>query len=48
MINAGGRRMMRSIMIDLDSTSQLNDEKLTALVDTYFSQDLKSWLSKTS
>lgn len=46
MINAGGRRMMRSIMIDLDSTSQLNDEKLTALVDTYFSQDLKSWLEQ--
>ncbi len=46
MINAGGRRMMRSIMIDLDSTSQLNDEKLTALVDTYFSQDLNSWLEQ--
>lgn len=46
MINAGGRRMMRSIMIDLDSTRQLNDEKLTALVDTYFSQDLKSWLEQ--
>lgn len=46
MINAGGRRMMRSIMIDLDSTRQLNDEKLTALVDTYFSQDLNSWLEQ--
>lgn len=46
MINAGGRRMMRSIMIDLDSTASLNDEQLEAVTEKYFDSDVASWLDQ--
>lgn len=44
MINAGGRRIMRSIMIDLDSAASLDDESLDSIVNTYFQQNTDEWL----
>jgi len=46
MINSGGRRMMRSIMLDLDSAKQLDEEALKPITESFFDQDLKTWLKE--
>lgn len=45
MVNSGGRRMMRSLMIDLDSATQLTEEQLDTITHQYFETDTKSWLN---
>lgn len=45
MIKSGGRRMMRSIKLDLDSTQLLDKEHLANITDRYFQQDIDAWLT---
>ncbi|MCK7460331.1 mechanosensitive ion channel family protein [Idiomarina aminovorans] len=46
MVNTGGRRMRRSLMIDLDSSKLLSDEQLEELATKYFDQSVDDWLEK--
>lgn len=46
MINTGGRRMRRSLMIDLDSSRILSDEELEEVAEKHFNQSVEDWLSK--
>ncbi|HAS15738.1 MULTISPECIES: mechanosensitive ion channel family protein [Idiomarina] len=44
MVNTGGRRMRRSLMIDLDSSKILSDEQLDELAKKHFKQSAEDWL----
>ncbi|MDV6317337.1 mechanosensitive ion channel family protein [Idiomarina sp. HP20-50] len=44
MINTGGRRMRRSLMIDLDSSKLLSEEQLEELAKKHFNQSVDDWL----
>ncbi|MFP3701960.1 hypothetical protein SB758_41440, partial [Burkholderia sp. SIMBA_013] len=46
MINTGGRRMRRSLMIDLDSSRILSDEELEEVAEKHFNQSVEDWLSE--
>jgi len=46
MIETGGRRMKRSLMIDLDSSKLLSDDELEKVVDTYFGKSVDEWLKE--
>ena len=46
MVNSGGRRMMRSIMIDLDSTKSLTEEQLNDIASEFFDTDSRAWLNE--
>ena len=46
MIETGGRRMKRSLMIDLDSSKLLSDDELEKIVDTYFGKSVDEWLKE--
>jgi miniconductance mechanosensitive channel len=44
MVNTGGRRMRRSLMIDLDSSKILSEEQLDELAKKHFGQSAEDWL----
>ncbi|MGM0631463.1 MAG: mechanosensitive ion channel family protein [Pseudomonadota bacterium] len=46
MVNTGGRRMRRSLMIDLDSSRILSDEELEEVAEKHFSQSAEDWLKE--
>ncbi|WP_300321439.1 mechanosensitive ion channel family protein [Idiomarina sp.] len=46
MIETGGRRMKRSLMIDLDSSKLLSDDELEKIVDTYLGKSVDEWLKE--
>ena len=46
MINSGGRRIKRSLMLDLDSAQILDDETLESLASNYFNESLDEWLKR--
>ena len=46
MINSGGRRIKRSLMLDLDSAQILDDDTLESLASSYFNESLDEWLNR--
>lgn len=46
MVNSGGRRMRRSLMIDLDSSKILSEDTLEQVAEKHFKQPLNEWLKE--
>lgn len=46
MVNTGGRRIKRALMIDLDTSELVDDETLSEWTETYFQQNVDDWLAQ--